>query len=142
MSTELDALQQALGATHTVIWAYGHIGAVVTDARLSAVHAADQQHRAERGTLEDAIRERGGEPVPTEAAYQLDVPQDEPNALMLAAELEDSMAQQWRYAAVLARTEDLRGLCLQRLQSSAAAALAWRRILDPHATPSAFPGLA
>lgn len=142
MSTELDALQQALGATHTVIWAYGLIGAVVSDARLSAVHSADQGHRTERGALEDAIRERGGEPVPAEAAYQLEVPQDESSALKLAAELEDAMAQQWRYAAVLARSAELRTLCLQRLQSSAAAALAWRRAIDPHATPSAFPGLA
>lgn len=142
MSTELDALQHVLDASHAVIWAYGHIGAVVTESRLDSVHSADQRHRTDRAALEDAIRARGGAPLPAQAAYQLDVPQDEPGALLLAAELEESMAQQWRFATVLAESTDLRKLCLQQLRTSAAAALAWRRIIDPHAAPSAFPGLA
>lgn len=141
---QLSALQQVLAGTHATIWAYGEIGAKVSEAYLSAVVAADNRHRAMRGTIEDVVRALGGEPVPSEPGYTLPtLLTDDGSALQLAAQLEDSMCRQWRYCIGEAGPADpeFRTLCLDGLTGSASAALAWRRLLDPGALPPAFPGL-
>jgi hypothetical protein len=142
---QLAALQEVLASEHATIWAYGEIGARVSDAYLQAVTDADNRHRAMRGTIEDSIRGLGGDPVPSESAYSLPtLLTDDSSALALAASLEESMAQQWRYCIGAEGPADapFRQLCLDGLDSSARAALAWRSELDPAALPPAFPGMA
>lgn len=144
MSQQLDALGQVLASEHATIWAYGEIGAKVSADLLARVTAADNRHRAMRGTIEDLIRSLGGEPVPSEPGYSLPtLLTDDASALGLAVQLEDAMAQQWRYCIGAEGPVDavFRQLCLDGLGSAASASLGWRRALDPTALPQAFPGM-
>lgn len=141
---QLTALQQVLASQHATIWGYGEIGATVSAAFLHAVTDADNRHRTMRGTIEDMIRSLGGAPVPSQPGYSLPtLLTDDASALGLAADLEDSMAQQWRHCIGADGPIDttFRQLCLDGLGSTASEALAWRRALDPTALPPAFPGM-
>lgn len=143
MTDDVAALQQALAGEHSVIWAYGDIGAAVSDAHLAAVQAADEAHRAHRGQLEDLIRALGQEPVPSEPAYTLPAPvSDDASALTLAAALEDSMAAQWRHCCGRVDSPQLRAFCVDALATAATAALRWRQTAGAGVTVPAFPGQA
>lgn len=142
---QLGALQNVLASEHATIWAYGVIGSRISAGYLPAVTDADNRHRAMRGAIEDAVRALGGEPVPSKPGYSLPtLLTDDTSALNLAAALEESMAQQWRYCIGAQGPTDpaFRELCVDGLRSTASAALAWRRQLDPTALPPAFPGIA
>lgn len=142
---QLQALQDVLASEHATIWAYGAIGARISAGYLPAVTDADNRHRAMRGAIEEVIRALGGEPVPTKPGYSLPtLLTDDASSLSLAASLEESMAQQWRYCigADGPIAQPLRQLCLDGLRITASSALAWRQELDPAALPPAFPGMA
>lgn len=142
---QLAALQGVLASVHATIWAYGEIGAHVSEEQLPAVTAADTRHRAWRGTIEDAVRALGGDPVASKPGYSLPtLLTDDASAVALAASLEESMTEQWRYCigADGPVDESFRQLCVDGLSDAASAALRWRRTIDAAALPPALPGLS
>lgn len=143
MSDDVQALQEALESEHAIIWAYGVIGAVVSDPQIPAVTAADTRHRTRRGELEAIIRGLGQEPAPSQPAYTLPSPvTDEASALSAAAHLEEAAAKQWRYCTGRVSTEGTRAFCVDALIESTGAMLSWRAAAGEGVSVPAFPGLA
>lgn len=143
MTDDVSALQGALASIHATIWAYGEIGATVSDTHLATVAAADSAYRGLRGQLEDLIRGLGAEPVASEPGYSLPMPvADDPSALHAAAALEDGMCAQWRYCCGRVDSAPLRTFCVDALVNATGAAVRWRQAAGVPLSVPAFPGLA
>ncbi|WP_149178972.1 DUF4439 domain-containing protein [Streptomyces sp. TRM49041] len=132
----LVAAQAALAAEHAAVYGYGVVGARVGEARRAEAKAAHAAHRARRDTLARTVRDLGGTPAASAAAYALPFPvADAAAAVRLAAELED------RVAGVYADLVRASGGALRReaaaaLREAAVRAVRWR------GSGVAFPGLA
>jgi hypothetical protein len=128
---ELDALQSALAAEHTAVWAYGVIGGALgpESSEASAAYAA---HRGRRDQLTTRI---GAAAVAAEPAYDLPFPvTGDAQAARLAVRVEQRCAEV--YAAVVARTTgDNRAYAARALIECAVRALTWGGDVE------AFPGL-
>lgn len=136
------ALQAALRAEHTIIWAYGDIGAHAAASRQDQVAAVELRHRQRRDAIQALLIAAGASPDPSEPAYQLPKPVTTPTeAIEVAGILEDKVAVAWRY--VLGRTTavDVRTLAVNALIDAATQALRWRQVVSgTQATTQAFPG--
>lgn len=143
MSDDVSALQDALAGVHATIWAYGEIGATVSDQHLAAVAAADNAYRGLRGQLEDVVRGLGDQPVASQPGYTLPMPvADDLSALHAAAALEDAMCAHWRYCSGRVDAVPIRTFCIDALTSAAGAAVRWRQTAGVPLSVPAFPGLA
>ncbi|MFH8881111.1 ferritin-like domain-containing protein [Streptomyces californicus] len=135
-SPELTAVQSALAAEHAAVYGYGVLGGRLDGKRGSEARAAYDAHRARRDALARAVRDLGGRPVASDAAYGLPFPvADAASAERLAAELEDRIAG--AYADLVracegARREEAAGA----LREAAVRSARWR------GGNVAFPGLA
>src|SRR5918998_6416956 len=72
--TETASLREALAAEHTAVWGYGVVGAALGPQGRAGVASAQNAHRDLRDRLTGLLAERGGDPVPPEAAYELPFP--------------------------------------------------------------------
>ena len=78
------------------------------------------------------VRRYGGEPVPTEASYELPFPvPDRRAALRLAVHLEEGAAAAWRYAVAATDDRSVRRAALAALTDAAVRATRWRLLLPP-----------
>ncbi|MCF3176097.1 ferritin-like domain-containing protein [Streptomyces sioyaensis] len=133
---ELTAVQAALAAEHAAVYGYGVVGGRITDDRRKEAQEAYDGHRARRDALRRVVRDLGGTPQASAAAYELPFPvPDAAAAVRLAAELED------RLAAVYADLVRAGGAARRReaaaaLREAAVRAVRWR------GSGVAFPGLA
>ncbi|WP_175409100.1 ferritin-like domain-containing protein [Streptomyces sp. TRM64462] len=132
----LEAVQAALAAEHAAVYGYGVVGARVGDGRRAEAVAAHGAHRARRDALARTVRDLGGLPEASAAAYALPfaVP-DEDAAVRLAAELEDRVSGVYS-DLVRAATGPLRQDAASALREAAVRAVRWR------GSGVAFPGLA
>ncbi len=90
---ELTAVQAALAAEHAAVYGYGIVGGRIGGERRKEAQAAYDGHRARRDALHRAVRDLGGKPKASAAAYELPFPvPDAAAAARLAAELEDRLA--------------------------------------------------
>jgi hypothetical protein len=135
-AAELKALQAALGAEHAVVYGYGVVGGKIGDSRRGEARAAYDAHRARRDELVRAVRDLGGTPEASAAAYALPFTvKDSATAVRLAAELEERVAGVYS-DLVRASTGDQRRTAAEALREAAVRAVRWR------GESVAFPGLA
>ncbi|MFB8212175.1 ferritin-like domain-containing protein [Streptomyces sp. NPDC048567] len=132
----LAAAQAALAAEHAAVYGYGVAGGRVAAARRAEATAAFHAHRARRDALVRTVRDLGGEPVASDAAYALPfaVP-DAAAAVRLAAVLEDRVGYVYS-DLVRAADGSLRRSAADALREAAVRAARWRGSGVP------FPGLA
>ncbi|MEU8776373.1 ferritin-like domain-containing protein [Streptomyces sp. NPDC048606] len=131
----LQAAQAALAAEHAAVYAYGVIGARSAAARAGEAREAHGAHLARRDALTRTVRELGGAPQPSEAAYTLPFELRSPaDTERLAAEIEDRVAGAY---SDLVRSADgrLRREAADALSAAAVRAARWRGV------GVAFPGL-
>ncbi|MCX5386020.1 ferritin-like domain-containing protein [Streptomyces sp. NBC_00083] len=136
MAEPLDAAQAALAAEHAAVYGYGALGGRLSGARATEAHEAATAHRSRRDALARTVRDLGGSPVASAAAYALPfaVP-DAASALRLAADLEDRVGGV--YADLVRSAEGaLRRDAAAALREAAVRAVRWR------GGSVAFPGLA
>ncbi|MER7687817.1 ferritin-like domain-containing protein [Streptomyces sp. NPDC097610] len=133
---ELGALQAALAAEHAAVYGYGVVGGRIDEARRGEARSAYDAHRARRDELARAVRDLGGRPAVSAAAYALpfDV-KDSAAAVQLAADLEERVAGVYS-DLVRASSGDRRRSAAEALREAAVRAVRWR------GESVAFPGLA
>ncbi|MFD3545130.1 ferritin-like domain-containing protein [Streptomyces sp. NPDC058655] len=132
----LEAAQAALAAEHAAAYGYGVIGARTAPERANEAREAHGAHLARRDALTRTVRELGGSPRPSEAAYTLPFAVRTPgDAERLAAEIEDRVAG--AYSDLVRSAEGpLRREAADALSAAALRAARWRGV------GVAFPGLA
>ncbi|MGI5480321.1 ferritin-like domain-containing protein [Streptomyces lavendofoliae] len=132
----LEAAQAALAAEHAAVYGYGVVGGRIGDDRAAEATAAHAAHRARRDALTRAVRDLGGRPAASAAAYALPFPvPDAAAAVRLASELEDRVAGVYS-DLVRAAEGPLRREAASALREAAVRAVRWR------GSGVAFPGLA
>ncbi|MFJ7272139.1 ferritin-like domain-containing protein [Streptomyces sp. NPDC099050] len=131
----LEAAQAALAAEHAAAYGYGVIGARASAARSAEAREAHGGHLARRDALARTVRELGGSPRPSEAAYTLPFTVRTPSdAERLAAGIEDRVAG--AYSDLVRAAEGrLRREAADALSAAALRAARWRGV------GVAFPGL-
>ncbi|MFH7599808.1 ferritin-like domain-containing protein [Streptomyces racemochromogenes] len=131
----LDAAQAALAAEHAAAYGYGVIGARIDPARATEAREAYGHHLSRRDRLTRTVRELGGAPRPSEAAYALPFEVRSPDdAERLAADIEDRVAGAYS-DLVRAADGQLRRDAADALSAAAVRAARWRGV------GVAFPGL-
>ncbi|MER5775982.1 ferritin-like domain-containing protein [Streptomyces sp. NPDC002039] len=131
----LEAAQSALAAEHAAAYAYGVIGARIAAARAPEAREAYGQHLARRDSLARTVRDLGGSPRPSEAAYALPFELRTPaDAERLAGDVEDRVAGAYS-DLVRAADGSLRREAADALSAAAVRAARWRGV------GVAFPGL-
>ncbi|MER5916101.1 ferritin-like domain-containing protein [Streptomyces sp. NPDC001982] len=135
-AAELTAVQAALAAEHAAVYGYGVVGGRIGAERRTEARSAYDAHRARRDALAREVRDLGGQPVASSAAYALPfaVP-DAASAVRLAAELEERVAGVYS-DLVRAAVGERRGSAAEALREAAVRAVRWR------GDSVAFPGLA
>ncbi|MFF3467396.1 ferritin-like domain-containing protein [Streptomyces sp. NPDC002619] len=135
-AAELTAVQAALAAEHAAVYGYGVVGGRIGAERRTEARSAYDAHRARRDALAREVRDLGGQPVASSAAYALPfaVP-DAAAAVRLAAELEERVAGVYS-DLVRAAVGERRGSAAEALREAAVRAVRWR------GDSVAFPGLA
>ncbi|APU42456.1 MULTISPECIES: DUF4439 domain-containing protein [unclassified Streptomyces] len=132
----LEAAQAALAAEHAAAYGYGVIGARTAGARAAEAREAYGGHLGRRDALARTVRELGGAPRPSEAAYTLPFEVRGPaDAERLAAVIEDRVAGAYS-DLVRAAEGPLRREAADALSAAAVRAARWRGV------GVAFPGLA
>ena len=134
-------LAELLEATHAAVYGYGVLGARLDDRTRRLALLAFDGHRARRDQLAARLRERGGDPEPAPAAYDVTVRSPE-EALELAVRLEEGLAVRWRDLVGGTDDRQLRELALAGLQEAAVRAVQWRREAGTSPATVAFPGTA
>jgi hypothetical protein len=134
-SAALTAAQAALRAEHAAVYGYGVVGGRIDQDRRNEAREAYDAHRARRDALWRTVRDLGGKPEASAAAYALPFPVPDPAAAVrLAAELEDRVAAV--YSDLVQASEDgLRQEAAGALRDAAVRAVRWR------GDSVAFPGL-
>ncbi|MFI8105005.1 ferritin-like domain-containing protein [Streptomyces sp. NPDC086023] len=131
----LAAAQAALAAEHAAVYGYGVVGARTGESRTAEARRAYAAHHARRDELARTVRELGGTPRPSEAAYALPAPVRTPaDAELLAAGIEDRIAGAYS-DLVRAAEGPLRLRAAAALSEAALRAARWR------GGGVAFPGL-
>lgn len=132
---ELTAVQAALAAEHAAVYGYGVVGGRISTDRRNEAREAYDAHRARRDALRRAVRDLGGTPRASAAAYALPFPvPDAAAAARLAAELEDRLAAVYA-DLVRAGGRARRQEAAAALREAAVRAVRWR------GSGVAFPGL-
>ncbi|MFH8796665.1 ferritin-like domain-containing protein [Streptomyces sp. NPDC017941] len=132
----MKAVQAALRAEHAAVYGYGVVGGRIGAGRRAEARTAYDAHRARRDELRRAVRDLGGEPESSAAAYALPFPvPDAAAAARLAAELEERVAGVYA-DLVRAAGGTRRSAAAESLREAAVRAARWR------GGSVAFPGLA
>ncbi len=134
-------LAAALAAEEAAIYAYGLIGVRLPAPRDRAeARTAEATHRARRDVLVSRLAELNASTPPAPAGYDLPFADtDRADALKLAIQVEDGVAQAWR--ASLPATEGAdRGTGIDALTDAAVRATRWRRLAGVTPLTMPFPG--
>jgi hypothetical protein len=128
-----------LEAEHAALYGYGLLGARLDDEARPGAQAAADAHRSRRDRLEALVRDRGGDPPDAAVAYDVSVG-GQPDAVALAARLEDGLST--RYLDLVGGTDDprLRRFAVDGLTEAAVRAASWRRLLGERPGTQPFPG--
>ncbi|MEU4315831.1 ferritin-like domain-containing protein [Nocardia sp. NPDC024068] len=141
MSTERQALTDALKAEYAAVYAYGVVAAHTAPdlRRLVSQHTA--AHRARRDATIDALTGIGGTAPPPEPAYTapLEVT-DSDSAARLAIAVETDSAVAWRAVVERAGVENTRRLAVDALTETAGRRAAWQSVRGTQPATVAFPG--
>lgn len=131
------AAQAALASEHASIYAYGVLGAHLSDDAQESALEALSAHRERRNALETAIRKLDADPAVAQAFYALPFEvTDGASARKLGASIEKRLAQV--YADLVGSAPDhpgLRRVAVRGLVDAGAMAARWS------SKSSAFPGL-
>ncbi|SDC31966.1 ferritin-like domain-containing protein [Actinokineospora iranica] len=139
----LAAVQQALGAEHAAVWAYGLVSAFLPASFDKPIGEGATAHRARRDATARLLGAAGAIPEPAEPAYLPPQPvTDQASALALLVSAEQDGTVAWR--AVLERTDDadVRKNAADALTESAVRATRWRKAAGVHPATPAMPGQA
>jgi hypothetical protein len=138
VSTPDVAFTPALAAEHAAVYAYGVLGARLTDTARAEAVAAEAAHRARRDALLLRLADTGATPSPAAPAYTLPfaVP-DARAALRLAVLVEERTAEAWR-AAVPGTADADRATAVAALSECAVRAARWRQ-RSSATTPATVP---
>ena len=136
-------LATLLEAEHATVYGYGLLGARLDDAGRDRARTALDSHRARRDQLDRLLRERGGDPEPSEPAYDVDVGTSLA-AMALAVRLEEGLAVRWRDLVVGTPSggdgTPLRSLAVAGLTECAVRAAQWRQAAGTVPSTVALPG--
>ncbi|MDP9183125.1 MAG: ferritin-like domain-containing protein [Actinomycetota bacterium] len=125
---------------HAAVYAYGVLGARLSDADRRLARTAFDAHRAVRDSLRARVLAAGQDPPGPAAAYDVTVA-GPAAALALAVRVEEQLAVRWRDLVALSAAADVRQLAVRELQAAAVRAALWRRASGTVPTV-AFPGRA
>lgn len=137
----VDALQKALGAEHTAVWAYQLVSAFLPAAFNNALTQGSTTHRAQRDATERTLSASNATPQPAEPAYVTPQPvTDQASSIAVLVTVESDAAVAWR--SVLENTDDadLRRTALGYLSGSAVRAVRWRKAVGASPATTAMPG--
>jgi hypothetical protein len=135
-----DSLRQSLvAAEHAAIYAYGVLGARLSDALRPSALAAYDAHRARRDALVSALRSAGAQIPAAQGAYDVSVP-DQPAALALAVRLEDGLAARWRDLVGGTFDPEVRSEGVSGLTECAVRAAQWRTVQGVRPASVPLPG--
>ena len=132
-------LTELLEAEHALVYGYGVLGARLDEEQRRLALLAFDSHRARRDQLVARLRERGGDPQPPPAAYDVSVGSPQ-QALELAVRLEEGMTVRWRDLVGGTDDRQLRELGLAGLQECAVRAAQWRLQAGQAPVTVALPG--
>jgi Domain of unknown function (DUF4439) len=120
------ALQTALAAEHAAVYGYGVAGSYLTGDSMTTATADWVAHQEARDTLQTMLLQRGAQPVPAAAAYQLPQRVTGPmTAAVLATALEDGVTT--AYLGVVALSHrTLREFGARAVTAAATRAASWR----------------
>lgn len=134
----LDALQEALAAEHAAVYVYGVVGGRLSVAAFpdtaALVRSAYDAHRGRRDRLRSLIADRGADPVPAAAAYDVAASGRSADTLTAAAREVEVGCSEVYAQLVSATTGPLRRLAVEALTDTAV------RSLELGAEPTAYPG--
>ena len=140
-AAEDAALQEALAAAHTAVWAYGVVGAAAPEDREQVV-AAERAQQDLRDSVATLLTARQVDPVAAEAAYTLPFPVLSPvDAATLAVTVEDGTSTAWTWVLDQATERTTRELAVAALGAAELRAVEWRTRAGRNPATSAFPGL-
>ena len=141
-ATENESLDEALAAEHAAVWGYGVVGAALPPESRAPAAAAETAHRDLRDRVTALLVERGADPAPAQAAYQLPFPVLSPvDAATLAVTLEDGVAAAWVRVLAQAAERSTRELAVRALSAGELRAVSWRGAAGLTPVTTAFPGL-
>ncbi|NKY84880.1 ferritin-like domain-containing protein [Nocardia veterana] len=141
MSTDQQALLDALNAEYSAVYAYGVIAAYASPERAKIVAEYTAAHRARRDATIDALKAAGASVPAPAAAYTPPFPVDDPiPAAKLAVTVESDTAVAWRSVVERATTADLRRTGIDALTECAGRLAAWQSILGVSPATVPFPG--
>ncbi len=127
MRTVPASLRDLLATEHQALYAYGVLGARLTDPERTHALSALHGHQAARDALTGLLRARGGAVPATAAAYEVEVG-SRAEALALAARVETDLGVRWRDLVGLTDDAPLRRIAVQQLSDTAVRATSWRRL--------------
>ncbi|MEU7138474.1 ferritin-like domain-containing protein [Nocardia sp. NPDC046473] len=140
---ERQALLDALRAEYGAVYAYGVIAAYASSERGRLVAENTAAHRARRDATIDALTAAGVTAPPSDAAYTVPFPVNDPiPAAHLAATVETDTAVTWRSVVERADSESVRRMGVEALTESAVRLATWQSILGTNPPTIAFPGKA
>ena len=141
MSTDQQALLDALNAEYTAVYAYGLIAAYASPERAKVVAEFTAAHRARRDATVDALKEAGASVPAPAAAYTPPFPVDDPiPAAKLAVTVETDTAVAWRAVVEHSTTPDRRRIGIEALTECAVRLATWQSILGVNPATTPFPG--
>jgi hypothetical protein len=143
--SELDALQQTLGAEHAAVYVFGVLGGRVADLPApvlrAAISTAYDVHRTRRDALEAMVTAAGADPVPAEPAYEVTRDLGTPGQLASAALRAERACLTTYGALVAASTGAARKWAVAALVETAASELGFGGSAEPlPGIDTEFPG--
>ncbi|WP_227980906.1 ferritin-like domain-containing protein [Nocardia spumae] len=141
MSTDQQALVDALNAEYSAVYAYGVVAAYASPERTQLVAEYLAAHRARRDATVDALKAAGATVPAPAAAYAPPFPVDDPiPAAKLAVTVESDTAVAWRSVVEHAATADLRRTGTDALTECALRLATWQSVLGANPATTPFPG--
>lgn len=139
--TTVALLTVLLEAEHAVVYGYGVLGARLAEEPRRLALLAYDSHRSRRDQLVVLLTEAGGDPQPSEPAYDVSVASAR-EALALAVRLEEELAVRWRDLVGGTDEVALRSLGVAGLTECAVRAAQWREQAGVAPLTVALPGTA
>lgn len=141
MSTETDALQQALTCEYAAVYAYGLLAAHGAEGWRTMIADQTASHRVRRDATIDALHAAGVTPQPPQAAYTPPHPVTDPaSAAQLGVTVETDTTMAWRSVAEKAASPTTRQASTDALAESAVRLARWRGLAGQTPSSTAFPG--
>lgn len=137
--TFLEVLVGLVEAEHGAVWAYGLLGARLSEDALEQARAAHDAHRRSRDVLVTEVQSRGAALPAPAPAYDVHVA-DPAAALALAVRVEDDLAARWHDLVAASAEPTLRRIGVAGLRDCAVRAARWRSLAGARPFTQPFPG--